>query len=41
VSETRVPKISEAAILKSILEYLAARHIFAMRMNSGGYSSVS
>lgn len=35
---SRVPKtkrISESAIQKAILEYLAARHIFALRMNSG------
>ena len=29
------PKISEAEILRSILDYLAARLIFAVRMNSG------
>ena len=28
-------KVSEAAILRSIMEYLAARHVFAVRMNSG------
>ena len=28
-------KISEAMIQKSILDYLAARHVFAIRLNSG------
>jgi hypothetical protein len=29
----------EGAILKQILDYLAARHIFAMRMNTGAVAS--
>ena len=29
------PRVSEAAISRSIMDYLAARHIFALRMNSG------
>jgi hypothetical protein len=28
-------KVSESAIQRSILDYLAARHIFAIRINSG------
>lgn len=28
-------KVSETAISRSIMQYLAARHIFAVRMNSG------
>jgi len=31
----KIPKASEAQISKAIMEYLAARHIFSLRMNSG------
>lgn len=37
----KAPRISEAAILRSIMDYLAARHIFAMRLNSGVHFSES
>jgi hypothetical protein len=35
VSAPKAPRISEAAISRSIMDYLAAEHIFAVRMNSG------
>lgn len=35
MSIPKAPRISEAAISRSIMEYLAARHIFAVRMNAG------
>jgi hypothetical protein len=34
-SATKAPRVSEAAISRSIMDYLAAEHIFALRMNSG------
>jgi len=35
-ARTAIPKAaSEAQISRSIMDYLAARHVFAMRMNSG------
>jgi hypothetical protein len=35
----RKPKLSEGAIQRAILEYLAARHILAFRMQVGAFSS--
>ncbi len=34
-------KVSESAIQRSILDYLAARHIFAIRVNAGMHFSES
>lgn len=36
---SKIPPMKESAILRQILDYLAAKHVFALRMNTGAVSA--